>query len=68
MLTYFKKNKKKCMSNIVHLCFSLFQGLEVLCTGLQSCNIYDNMPDDSKSDSGFLLGAFLDVADKQDII
>lgn len=47
---------------------SLFLGLEILCTGLQSCNIYDNLPDDSKSDSGDFLGAFLDGPDKQDII
>lgn len=47
---------------------SLFLGLEILCTGLQSCNIHDNLPDDSKSDSGDFLGAFLDGTDKQDII
>lgn len=47
---------------------SLFLGLEILCTGLQSCNIHDNLPDDSKSGSGDLLGAFLDGTDKQDII
>lgn len=47
---------------------SLFLGLEILCTGLQSCNIYDNLPDDSKSDSGDFLGAFFDGTDKQDII
>lgn len=47
---------------------SLFLGLEILSTGLQSCNIHDNLPDNSKSDSGDFLGAFLDVTDKQDII
>lgn len=47
---------------------SLFLGFEILCTGLQSCNLHDNLPDDSKSDSGDFLGAFLDGTDKQDII
>lgn len=47
---------------------SLFLGLEIFCTGLQSCNIHDNLPDDSKSDSGDFLGAFLDGTDKQVVI
>lgn len=47
---------------------SLFIGLEILYTGLQSCNLHDNLPDGSESDSGDFIGAFLDVTDKQDII
>lgn len=46
---------------------SLFPGLEIIYTGLQSCNVHDNLPDDSKGDSGDFLGAFLDVTNKQNI-
>lgn len=47
---------------------SLFLGVKIIYTGLQSCNIHDNLPADSKSDSGDYLSAFLDGTDKQDIV